>query len=275
MYEVLFRYAEEHQFAYVWGFTPAIKAFTRLEFEVPGKTQQLFFPFSSRSATFILDKLAADRPDGRRSRVKTAALRTAVAAAHLVSAARSGLARRKLPPGLEIRAMCEPDSQAGACCERFVRHWGGTTIYRDSNYLRWRLFDNPYVRSVVRAVYHGNQLLGWTAFTLGDDGLGYLTDIFVGCDSSGYHPAGLVRLLLLEALIGTRNMGATAMRGWRINQHPFDQLVCREARKLGFYHLKRGNAVVLYCCPASRSRARFHKFDDWYISRICTEGTLS
>jgi len=275
MYELLFRYAEEHEFSYVWGFTPAIKAFTRLEFTVPGVTQQLFMPFSSRSVTAMLGKLPRDRPGGARDRIKAATLRAGITAARMASAVSIALTSRKLPSGLEIRTMQEPDAQAGNCCKRFIEQWGGTTIYRDSNYLRWRLFENPYVKSVVRAIYEGDELLGWTAYTLGDDGLGYLVDMLISCDESRYKPSSLIRILLLEAVLGTRNMGATGIRGWRVNQHPFDRLVCREARKVGFYHIKRGHSVVLYNCPAQRVRAGYGKFDDWYISRIYTEGVLS
>ena len=171
--------------------------------------------------------------------------------------------------------MNEPDGQAGSLCERFIDQWGGNTIYRDNRYLRWRLFDNPYVKSVVKGIYEGDTLLGWAAYTLGDDGLGYLVDIFVSCDLSRYHPSKLIRPLLLEAILGTRNMGATGIRGWRVNQHPFDRLVCREARSIGFYHIKRGHSVVLFTCPTGRSRPDGGKFDDWFVSRIYTEGVLS
>lgn len=275
MYGLLFRYAEEHEFSWVWGFTPAEKALTRVNFTIPGVTQQLFMPFSPRSVEAITGKLSGDRPSDARARIKAAAIRVVSPAAQIVSAAKIALTSRTLPSGLEIRTMNEPDEQAGNCAERFVEQWGGTTIYRDADYMRWRLFENPYVKSIVRAIYDGEKLLGWTAYTLGDDGLGYLVDMFVSCDNSCYQPRSLIRQLLLEAVLGARNMGATGIRGWRVNQHPFDRLVCREARKIGFYHIKRGRAVVLYNLPAGRKRISFDKFDDWYISRIFTEGVLS
>ncbi|MEE8577343.1 MAG: GNAT family N-acetyltransferase [candidate division Zixibacteria bacterium] len=275
MYNLLFQYAEEHEFSYVWGFTPATKAFTRLDFTVPGVTGQLFQPFSSRSVTAMFGKLTDSRPSKPLDRVKASALRVGSKIAGIASAVRVGMTSRALPAGMEVRTMHEPDEQAGACCRRFIEKYGGTTIYRDSNYLRWRLFDNPYVKSIVRAIYLHDELQGWVAYTLGDDGLGYLVDIFVASDEPRYKPDRLVRTLLLEAVLGTRNMGATGIRGWQVNEHPFDRLVCREACRVGFYHIKRGQPVVIFNCPASRTRASYDQFDDWYVNRIYTEGMLS
>ncbi len=275
MYELLFRYAEDHQFAFIWGFTPAVKAFTRLKFDTPGVTQQLFLPFSSRSATPMIKKLSSGQAKVAGGGVRSSVIRSGVTAARLLSAVKFTFGRRGLPAGLVIRTMEEPDEQAGLVCESFVKQWGGCTIYRDSRYLRWRLFENPYVRSIVRAIYEGDRLLGWVAFTLGDDGVGYLVDVFVSCDPSRWDPGRLVRSLLIDAVLSTRNMGATGIRGWSVNKHPFDRLVCSEARKIGFYHIRRGHSVVLYTCAAGRDRLGAENFDEWFVSRIYTEGVLS
>jgi hypothetical protein len=274
MYALLFEFADEHEFAYVWGFTPATKAFARLDFTFPARTEQLFLPFKSRSVALMYEKSLTEQPGSARGRMKSLFVRAGGVAAKVISAVKFNMAGGALPSGLAIRTMEVPDPQAGPCCERFIKQWGGTTIYRDSDYLRWRLFDNPYLKSVVRGIYEGETLLGWVAFTLGDDGLGYLVDILLSCDTSRYDPRKLVRLQLLEAVLGTRNMGATGIRGWRVNQHPFGRLVSGEAGKLGFYHIKRGHSVVVYNCRAGRSRSGFEKFDKWYVNRINTEGVL-
>ncbi len=275
MYDLLFRYAEVHQFAFIWGFTPAVKAFTRLQFATPSETRQLFLPFSSQSATPMMRKLSSGQTQERASRLKAEAIRAGIAAARVVSAVRTTIGRTKLPSGLVIRTMEQPDEQAGLLCETFIKQWGGNTIYRDARYLRWRLFENPYVKSIVKAIYEGDRLLGWVAFTLGDDGVGYLVDIIASCDPSRWDPGRLVRSLLVDAVLSTRNMGATGIRGWSVNQHPFDRLVCRESRKIGFYHIRHGHSVVLFTCAAGQNRSGAANFEDWYVSRIYTEGVLS
>lgn len=275
MYDLLFQYAEEEQLAYIWGFTPAIKAFTRLQFDTPGETAQIYLPFSSRSVTSMSKKIAGAESGGMPGGLKRFAIRGGAAIASTLSALRLSLTSRSLSPGITIRAMETPDPQAGACCERFIKQFGGTTIYRDASYLEWRLFRNPFVRSVVKGIYEGETLLGWVAYTLGDDGMGYLVDLLVACDPARHQPSKLVRLLLREAIIGTRSMGATGIRGWQVNQHPFDQLVLRESRKVGFYHVKRGHFAVIRSSSAGKGRTGNQNFNDWYISRIFTEGVLS
>ena len=201
-------------------------------------------------------------------------MRTGCFFAQTVSALKIVLNKKRAINGLDIRTWDKPDEQAGDLCRRFIQKWGGTTIYRDAEYLQWRLFDNPYAKSVVKAIYSQNHLLGWTAFTLGDDGMGYLVDLMaVADDDSEFAIEDIISLLLYEAVIGTRNMGATGIRGWHVNNHPFDRLICHAAKKIGFYHIRRGHAVVLYNCEA-QMRVSYNKFDDWFISRIFTEGVL-
>jgi len=274
MYRLLFDYANEHEYANIWGFTPATKAFKRLDFSVPGKTEQIFVPFSSKSVPVMMSKSLFGRNKSVIDKFKIAAIRSGCVLAQAVSSMRVASNKKRAINDLDIRTWDRPDEQTGDLCRRFIKKWGGTTIYRDAEFLQWRLFDNPYIKSVVKALYNQDQLLGWTAFTLGDDGMGYLVDLMIADDDSGYAGEDLIRTLLLEAVIGTRNMGATGIRGWRVNDHPFDRLICHVAKKIGFYHIKRGHAVVLYSCEAGKKRASHNTFDDWFVSRIYTEGVL-
>ncbi len=274
MYALLFDYARDHELAYIWGFTPAIKAFVRLGFEVPGETHQLFMPFSTRSIPVMMKKGGYGKETSLLDDIKIGVVRVGCLAAQVVSSAKVASQRKRAAGGPEIRTMEVADEQTGEICRKFIEKYGGTTIYRDAEYVRWRLLENAYVKSVIRAAYDGNTLLGWTAFTLGDDGMGYLVDLMVACDGSPYSEEYVVRKLLLEAVTGTRNMGASGIRGWKVNDHPFDLLVSRVARQVGFYHIKRGHAVVLYNCEAGKHRAAYDRFDDWFVSRVFTEGVL-
>ena len=274
MYSFLFDYAEEHEFANIWGFTRAVKALKPLDFSIPGKIDQMFIPFLNRSIPAMMRKIPHGSPKSVLNNIKTAMFRSAGILAQIISSLRIALNRKRVIGDLDIRTWDKPDVQTGDLCRRFIQKWGGTTIYRDNEYLQWRLFDNPYVKSVVKALYNQDKLLGWIAFTLGDDGMGYLVDLMIADDDSGYAIKDLIKALLLEAVIGTRNMGAIGIRGWHVNNHPFDKLICNVAKSIGFYHIKHGQAVVLYNCDAGRKRLSYDKFDDWFISRIFTVGTL-
>ncbi|MFH1699117.1 MAG: GNAT family N-acetyltransferase [Candidatus Zixiibacteriota bacterium] len=274
MYSLLFDYAKEHEFAFIWGFTPAIKAFKRMDFSIPGNVEQIFIPFMNKSISAMMDKEYHNLPQSMKNKIKIAVSRTAGIPAQLFSSIKIALNKNQNINSLDIKTWDSPDVQSGEVCERFIEKWGGTTIYRDSKYLHWRLFDNPYVKSVVKAIYNKDKLLGWVAYTMADDGMGYLVDLMVADDDAEFSLIDQIRALLLEAIIGTRNMGATGIRGWHVNNHPFDNLTCKIAKSVGFYHFKRGHAVVIYNCEAGKKRVSFDKFDDWFISRIYTEGVI-
>lgn len=274
MYSLLFDYAREHEFASIWGFTPAINAFKRMEFSIPGKVEQIFIPFLNRSIPTMMSKASYGSPQSIKDKVRIAMFCLAGVPAQIISSLRITLNKKQAISNMDIRTWDSPDAQAGDLCQRFIQKWGGTTIYRDSVYLQWRLFDNPYVKSVVKALYKKNKLLGWIAYTMGDDGMGYLVDLMIADDDSGYTLEDLIKVLLLEAVIGCRNMGATGIRGWHANNHPFDKLICNVAKSIGFYHIKRGHAVVIFNCEAGKKRDSYNKFDDWFVSRIFTEGVL-
>ncbi len=274
MYSFLFDYAEEHEFANIWGFTHAVKALKPLDFSIPGKIDQMFIPFLNRSIPAMMRKIPHGSPKSVLDNIKIAMFRSAGILAQTISSLRIALNRKRVIRDLDIRTWDKPDVQTGDLCRRFIQKWGGTTIYRDNEYLQWRLFDNPYVKSVVKALYNQDKSLGWIAFTLGDDGMGYLVDLMIADDDSGYAIKDLIKALLLEAVIGTRNMGAIGIRGWHVNNHPFDKLICNVAKSIGFFHIKRGHAVVLYNSEAGKKRVSYNRFDDWYVNRIFTEGVL-
>jgi GNAT superfamily N-acetyltransferase len=274
MYNFLFEYATDNDFASIWGFTPAIRAFKRLGFNSDGKVEQIFIPFLNRSIPDMINKNSYGLPDSFKDKIKIMLFRSVGVVAQTISSLKIALNKNRKIGGLVIKTWDSPDIQSGDLCKRFIHKWGGTTIYRDSDYLRWRLFDNPYVKCIVKGLYKKDKLLGWIGYTMGDDGMGYFVDLMVVDDDSEYDIKHLIRMLLIEAVIGCRNMGATGIRGWRVNNHPFDKLICDVAKSIGFYHIKRGHSVVIYNCKAGMSRDSYNKYNDWYINRIFTEGVL-
>lgn len=278
MYDLLFDFARQYQLRHIWGFTPATKAFVRLGFEIPGQTRQLFFPFSAEAIN-RLDRSGL-LAEGRAMNIHmtAGARRALVGTAGSISAARCRLATRTVTrqathQGIVVKTLAEAPLASGELCRRFVAQWGGTTVYRDSTYLKWRIFSNPYVRATMRAAFLGDELLGWVAFSVGDDGFGYIVDVFVATGPSGTTDTdSVIRLLLCDAVAALRQAGVLGVRGWRVSDHPFDRLVTQAARQVGFYHVRRGFSVVVRSFPPGGTAPDDGWFDKWYISRIYTEG---
>jgi GNAT superfamily N-acetyltransferase len=281
MYRLVFEYAEQNGLAFIWGFTTATKPLSRAGFTVPSVTSHIFFPFSTRSVPILLSHAMAPESKSRTGKKAVELLGyLGCAAAQSLSQIRLAASRgshRTGPRGfaVETRPLNSAPDEAGAISKRFVALWGGATIYRDRDYLNWRIFENPWVKSLVRGVYVNGRLQGWVAFGVGDDGMGYLVDIVVAPDEPEARlPEFITHTLLAEAVSSTRAMGAAGIRGWHVNNHPFDRLVAKTATKMGFYHVGRGMSMVAYLSSHGHLRQASQPVDNWFVTRLWTEGLM-
>ncbi|MDX9856231.1 MAG: GNAT family N-acetyltransferase [candidate division Zixibacteria bacterium] len=276
MYELLFGYAEERSLRYVWGFTPATKAFLKLGFKIPCATEQLLFPFHAVGISNLIEsRVLVGRSVSTVDRLKMIPYRIGAAGARLTASAKFGLARRAglVGDSLDTRIVEAAPDGCAELCRRFVGQYGGPTIYRDEAYLEWRIFNNPYTKPIMRAAFERNTLVGWIIYSIGDENVGYIVDVMAATpDNATLAPRQIVKRLLVEALDDLRRTGIAAARGWCVTNHPFDKLVREVSRSLGFFHVRRGHAVVVL-----GSTPEFHdplddSFSDWYVTRIFTEG---
>lgn len=203
--------------------------------------------------------------------------RVGAVGAQLKSAVLFGLGSRTLSRGvvgqLETRIEDSAPADAGDVCQRFIRLFGGTTIYRDQTYLDWRVFRNPYTKPIMRTISENSKTIGWVIYSIGDEKIGYIVDVMAApSESAAYSAQDLVKRLLWEATIDLKRTGVLAVRGWSVTPHKFDQLVRRAAVSLGYYHVRKGHAVVLMSPDEDCQATLATDYPNWYITRIFTEG---
>lgn len=261
MYRPLLDLAKTNGVQAIWGFTPAYKPFEALGFTVPARTSQLVLPFSAR-AVDILGPAAGVRGWRR------LALRAGIAGATVVSAARLGLPRRQID-GVELSVIDQAPQAADALCKEFVNSWGGVTIYRDHSYLRWRYFENPAIRATVLGAYRGQKLVGLMAFSLDSSAVGYIVDALVPRSPDA---RAILSLLLTNSVRMLRAAGAVAVRSWQVNGHPCDTLLRDVACSLGFFHVRRGEPVVIRVEPDASADPALLEWDGWFVTRAFTQG---
>lgn len=272
MFDKIFSYMESQGILVVWGFTPAIKANKRAGFEVHTSIAQLFFPLHGDAVNALLK----NNPS---SPIKTRGIKMLCSLAGVFSSAVlccSGLRiNRSLARNIRLQTLSAPSKECANLCQAFVGQWGGTTVLRDETFLKWRIFENPHLRATVRAAYLDNGLLGWVAYALDDNSVGHIVDIIAA--SNHLSPKAMetaVAVLLKDAVVNLRKTGALGVRAWKVNNHPFDNLVARAARKVGFYYIPRGEWMVLHYLQGAAARPSLKSLDNWYINRIYTEGVL-
>lgn len=278
MYRPLLEYMRLHEFSCIWGFSAASKAFRKIGFSTPGITSQIFLPFSPRAVDSLVKGQPRAGTASKKESGKVALYRALCGVAKCLSAvknwrAREGRERMSGKGDVVLRTLNRPPTGAAHVMEKFVERWGGQTIYRDNDYLQWRIFDNPYRRAVFRAAYGDGQLVGWIAYTIGDEDMGFVVDIIASAEREE-EDRKIVELLLDDAVNALRGSGATGIRAWRINNHPFDEMLTTVAKRLGFYRVNKGYSAVLY---GNKDSDRIHSvmnFDKWFITRIYTEGRL-
>lgn len=262
MYEPLKLYALEHGVKAIWGFTPASKAFEGIGFQVPDRTSQLLLPMSIRAAAAFGDSVGAG--------MRRVAMSAVIGASSFFSSARVALASDRCH-GISLKILEQPPPEAGSLCREFVGGWGGTTVLRDQAYLKWRYYDNPALRATLLGAYRGDTLIGWVAYSLDESSIGYIVDAIVLYTDEAPQ---ILHALILQAVLTLRAAGALAIRSWRLNAHPFDQLISKVARQLGFYLLRRGEPVVLYLAPDLDPAASLAVWNNWFVTRAYTQGEV-
>jgi hypothetical protein len=142
---------------------------------------------------------------------------------------------------------------------------------RDQAYLQWRYYDNPTVRATLLGAYRGGTLVGWVAYSLDEASIGYIVDAIVLRNEDAQQ---ILHALMLQAILALRSAGAVAIRSWRLNAHPFDQLISTVARGLGFYLVRRGEPVVLYLAKDADVPPLLAVWDNWFVTRAYTQGEV-
>ncbi|MCX5919592.1 MAG: GNAT family N-acetyltransferase [Deltaproteobacteria bacterium] len=276
MYELLFAYARQKGLYAIWGFTPARRAFEKIGFAIPLQTRQLFLPFSSHYLPAILEKPYA-WPLGVLALIGSRII-------HLKGILRR-LLRGNFPDhhdGLEIIYSPEPPAEAGTICERFVHTWGGTTIYRDPEYLAWRFYGNPYLRPLCLVAKQKDHIQGFLFFCMTPDRMGYIVDLLaipVGnnlpINSAIDDVYRVVSALIKESVRRLESMGALGVRIWSVGGHPFDRLVRQELKRQGFLFVSKGHDMIFQLVSGLPERQGLSMIKNWYITRAFTEGTIS
>ena len=267
LYELAFDVARNGGYKSIWGFTPAERAFTSVGFDIPAYTKQTvcILGFGGVSA-ITKDRITF----GAVSRVLLPLVELAMLSWSFLLRFVMGRTIKQI----EIITLEGPGSVNERLSNDFISTYGGTTILRDSSYLQWRFFDNPFCKATILAASVKGQIMGYIAFSVDAGSGGYIIDV-MAANATHDMSVDLVvtRALVLEALRRMRRMGATAVRGWTLNDHKFDKLMRRVCYQAGFVKVNRGHAVVVHTNFGQPLRQGHDDFSTWYVTRAFTEGT--
>ena len=123
--------------------------------------------------------------------------------------------------------------------------------------------------------YVEGELVGYLIYAQPKAKVVFIVDVIVASQHlSDKQTESVVCALLAEAeRLATRG-GASAIRTWTVTDHPFDLLVRRATNKRGWLLIAHGNDVVVQAHPAYAAALGPFDINQWYITRLFTEGTL-
>ena len=261
MYAKLFSKCEKLNINYIWGFTPADKAFRKLGFDIPTRTKQMLLVNSANCLSKILST---------KGRLKSWLLTVAGFILYIRSRKLYFTHNPYLKSNEKLYIAKSASDLAINWMQDFCTIWNVSTINRKESYLNWRFFENPYIRSNILIYEEDGITRGYVAFSMNEKFEGFIVDLISYSKYSNTNDNRILRILIFTASKRLSRMGAHSIRFWNLNQNKYDKIIKREAKKLGFTFLNKGNPIVFKTLTEKKTNST--NFKNWYVTRLFTDG---
>ena len=279
MYRPLYQWCTDNKAEVIWGFTFQSKVFkVMMKFAVPKNNEQYLLVLDPYPAYRLITDRYPDSPHARSSLKpipKQALLRPAMHGMKIWGQIRRGICSKRLwDSKFRIEEVEAPDQRFDDLSTRFSLQYPGITIHRSSEYLEWRIFSNPDMEYKVLAAVSNedDQMLGYAIGTIDRaTNEGYIVDVM----AAGSMVPNVVLCLLTHITNSLASDECISIRGWKVSQHPFDNILSKQYSKLGFFHAKRGASIIIRPTRKDDDALRYTNIDNWYMSRIFGQGISS
>jgi N-acetylglutamate synthase-like GNAT family acetyltransferase len=269
LYEYLFEVAHLNGVMGLWGFTPAGKAFRKVGFDTPASVSQLLKPLSTNFISRV-------RPPYVQNELSVPPLRWKILGtlAFGISCLRWPL---KNKTGITLNEIFEAPDWVDEISKNFIAQWGGVSIHRSRKFCDWRFFSNPFAICRFWAVYQDETPVGYVVTTM-HDGILFLVDvILISKAQDGTNEKASSRLLrnvLMSVEDIAKSSKASGIRTWHGSNHPFALLILKAAKRLGWFHYRRGSEIVLWRNKEAAANRLPKDPNQYYITRAFTEGHM-
>ncbi|MEX2234773.1 MAG: GNAT family N-acetyltransferase [Cyclobacteriaceae bacterium] len=252
MYELLFQECKKAGIDFIWGFTPAKKAFEKIGFEIPFQAHQALMVFRPLKAYSYLSSL---NPQNRFvDKVKIGGLtflsRFASVLTGVVSTEQLTVKKVNLQSKNE---MIKKTSQAPSVY--FLR--------MDDNYLEWRINKNPFGNQYENYhLFSGDKLIADVLVNFRPEGFGYIEQMFFLDGISEK-----MKKDVLHHVISTMKPKVNFIRALCFDTNDELRSQTRLLKRSGFVILKRGGHFVWRALGS-----RVLNPNDIFLTRLFTQG---
>lgn len=255
MYELLFDALADRGIHLIWGFTPAVRPFARVGFEIHENVGQIYFPLHvGRGGP--ADSASAGA--GRRAWLRGAAATALDSGSRLLRRSVGATWLRNAPqPRTGEWASINSDFVA-----RISRQCPVVTLSRTGDYMSWRVQRNPYSTSTLFVLPSNPG--PYVLVAKANNGFYQIVDLMA--EPGDYATVGT---LLSAAVDFAESRGAAALRLLSVRTDPLSETVSRVSRFLGGvgWPIRGRGAMVVY-----RGEQERQPLANWYVTSLFTEG---
>jgi len=248
--------------ACIWGLTTASRVFRRAGFTIYEHIMEQ--PITVLSPWRALRAACGmPRPPLRKvaSLGKILALSGYAVLARFVAELRSGpSAARRLSVERDLRSYEDVKALYARLREVYP---GLIHLDLDAEYLEWRLFENPNLKSWAFWAYEGNSLVGYCLATLGDGEIALLSDVTFETEAAGI-------ACLKGALAALKSEGCAYANCFGNRENPLIGRTLRLLARYGF--VRRPPATFIAMNTSELDDSYFYEIRNWQVNGLWTEG---
>lgn len=252
MYDLLFAECEKLGIRFIWGFTPAKKAFERIGFEIPLLAHQALMVFNPAKAYGYLSSL---NPKNKTvDKLKIAGLT-------MWSWARATMKSRRAGSALTVaRVEMKGVQQA---LQTLLQDRTLYFLQMDGKYLQWRVADNPFNNRYERYQFSSDGTpVADVILNFRDEGLAYIEQIVFAANLPAEG-----RRQVIHHVIGIMKPRTSFIRVLCFDTNEAVRLQTQALEESGFIVLKRGAWFVWKPLGGATMKA-----DRLFLTRLFTQG---
>jgi GNAT superfamily N-acetyltransferase len=265
LYKLLLKRANEDGIKVIWGFTStAVKPLLRNGYKVIGDIETLQKDFR------------VDWHDVKKVLSSWCGIVKAIE--YLGARIRRAFSGRKYDDAESVGAfngfIVREVNSLDAACDKFAfefgRMWGGVTVHLSAEYLKWRVFDNPFKKYKMFAAYRGDDIIGISVFKFDDKSkVGTISEL-AAIPVDGVKIDDILRALIkpgrdLFEVSGYKRIISVVLGG-----NEFNSTAVRVLRSIGFYNVSSDSKIMVRTFNESDSEY-YGEIKNWRISEILCE----
>jgi GNAT superfamily N-acetyltransferase len=252
MYAVLFDECRKAGIHYIWGFTPAKKAFERLGFEIPFSTSQALLVFKPFKAFSHLVKL--NSKNKLIDKIKISGL--------TIVSFLAGLKRSFIVEGKISWQAADLKSKEGII-QTFYKNTSRYFLRQNDAYLQWRLEKNPFGNQ-YKNFQSGNPVAEADVLINTRAEISYIEQVLFSQTLTERQKLQIIR----KTIDTIKNTGACAIRVLCFPNNDDMQDQINLLKKTGFVYLERGDHFVW----KQLGQDNLIDVKDVFFSRLFTQG---